>query len=444
MDLTLTLPHPHTKQAEIINHPAKRKTICAGRRFGKTHMAAMEGVERFLEGRRVLFASPTQDQVDTFWEMAKEWLRPMLDKRLVYKNESKRLMVFNHNGGRIKAKTAWNADTMKGDYGDFIVLDEFAQMHPDVWDFVVAPMLADTDGDCWFISTPLRRNHFFKLYQKALGDDTGRWAQFHATTHDNPHLSAEAVAELTADMSDTAYRQEIMAEFLEQEGAVFRNIAACLFAPLDATPDQVAAHRLVAGVDWGKERDFTVISIFDATTNIEVMFDRFNQIDYTFQRDRLASLCDVWGVDEVWVEHNSIGIPNFEALQRDGLPVVAFETTAKSKPPLIESLALAFEREEAQWMDIPIATGELESYERKVSATTGRSTYSAPTGLHDDSVMARGIVWWAALHRPQSTVARSGVSGLYTSRDERAQADRRRGSGPGTRHNGRKAAPEGY
>ena len=50
------------------------------------------------------------------------------------------------NGGRIKAKTAWNADTMRGDYGDFIVLDEFAQMHPGVWDYVVSPMMLDTDA----------------------------------------------------------------------------------------------------------------------------------------------------------------------------------------------------------------------------------------------------------------------------------------------------------
>ena len=71
-----------------------------------------------------------------------------------------------------------------------------------------------------------------------------------------------------------------------------------------------------------------------------------------------------------------------------------FETTAQSKPPLIESLVLAFEREEMQWLDIPVATAELEAYERKVSQTTGRSQYSAPEGMHDDTVMARAL----ALH----------------------------------------------
>lgn len=430
MDLTITLPLLHDKQRAIHEHPAKRKVICAGRRFGKTHMAAKVGTEQMLDGRRVLFASPTQEQVDTFWELAKEWLHPLIEAKLVYKNESKRLLVFNANGGRIKAKTAWNADTMRGDYGDFIVLDEYAQMQPGVWEYVVAPMLADKDGDCWFISTPVLRNHFFRLYQKAVGDLTGRWAAFHATTHDNPYLSAEAVAELTGDMGTDAYRQEIMAEFLENAGAVFRNIAACLHAPEGTDPSDVLHHHIVGAVDWGKEHDFTVVCIFDATTRQELELFRTNKVDYHFQYQQIAALCETWGVDELWVEHNSIGSPGFEALDRAGLPVVAFETTGTSKPPLIESLALAFEREEAQWLNIPVATGELEAYERKVSAATGRSSYGAPSGLHDDTVIARALAWWGAVNRPQAALRRVAVTGMYphaerlASRSARARTGR--------------------
>jgi len=409
-----------------MHHPAKRKVVCAGRRFGKTHLAASIGCEKMIAGRRVVFASTTQDQVDTFWELAKEWLRPMIEARLIYKNESKRLMVFNYNGGRIKAKTAWNADTMRGDYGDFIVLDEFAQMHPGVWDYVVSPMMLDTDGDCWFISTPLLRNHFFQMYQKGLADDTGRWACFHATSYDNPYLNQDALTEITADMSESAYQQEIMAEFLEGAGAVFRNIRACLYEPdADITPESVRGHYVVCGIDWGKQKDSTVISVFDATTGREVDFDRFNQIDYTFQCERVGALMTKWGVQQALVELNSIGVPNFEALERANLPVVGFNTTSSSKPPLIESLSLAFEREEALWLDIPVATGELEAFERKVSAATGRSSYNAPAGLHDDSVVARALAWWAVLNRPQSHLQFARGQGLYASMDDHAQQPRR-------------------
>ena len=71
---------------------------------------------------------------------------------------------------------------------------------------------------------------------------------------------------------------------------------------------------------------------------------------------------------------------------------MGFETTASSKPPLIENLALAFEREEFQFQDDPIWTAELEAYERKVSVSTGRSQYGAPEGMHDDTVIARALM----------------------------------------------------
>jgi len=91
-----------------------------------------------------------------------------------------------------------------------------------------------------------------------------------------------------------------------------------------------------------------------------------------------------------------MGEPIIEQLQYDGLPVEGFQTTASSKPPLIENLALTLEREEWQFLSIPIATAELEAYERKVSQITGRSQYGAPEGLHDDTVIARALMRRAA------------------------------------------------
>jgi len=253
-------------------------------------------------------------------------------------------------------------------------------------------MLLDNDGDGIFIFTPKRRNHAFKMFQRAQADTTGRWASWHFTSMDNPYLSEAALAEITQDMTNESYRQEILAEFLEGEGQVFRNIAACLHAP-QSTPAEHEEHRIVMGCDWGKSQDFTVLSVVCADCGQELELDRFNQIDYHVQRQRLAVLAERWGVTEILAEENSMGTPIIEELQREGLPVAGFMTTATSKPPLIESLALALERAECQWLDVPVATAELEAYERKVSPSTGRGSYSAPEGLHDDSVIARALAW---------------------------------------------------
>jgi hypothetical protein len=104
-----------------------------------------------------------------------------------------------------------------------------------------------------------------------------------------------------------------------------------------------------------------------------------------------------WGVKHAIIEKNSIGDPGFEALERRGLPVEAFDTTVSSKPPLIENLALTLEREEMQYQSDIVWTSELEAYERKVSQNTGRSTYSAPEGLHDDTVIARALMTKASI-----------------------------------------------
>jgi hypothetical protein len=344
-----------------------------------------------LNGRRILESAPTQEQTDAFWETIKGYFGELIVAGLAKKNETRRLLDF-WNGGRIRCKTAWDADTLRGDYADLLILDEFADMDIDAWDEVGAPMLLDNDGDAVFIGTPKRRNHFFKMYQQAVADDTGRWDAWHFTSYDNPHLSEDALAEITADMTDSAYRQEIMAEFLEGEGAVFRNISACMSAPLNTTPKDHEGHKLVAGVDWAKQNDFTAISIGCLDCRQEVARDRFNKIDFHFQRQRLKALCEKWHVNFGLVETNSIGEPNLEELQRDGLPFRGFETTAKSKSPLIENLALTLEKEEWQFQEDQIWTGELEAYERSVSKNTGRSTYSAPEGMHDDTVIARALM----------------------------------------------------
>jgi len=393
-EVEIVLPEPHPKQASIISSNAKRVVINAARRAGKTTVAAMVAVRKALGQRRVLLASTTQDQADASWDKCKEWLHPLIEAGLIEKNEQRRMLTTWH-GGRIKVKTASDADTLRGDHADFLVLDECALLSADAWDKVGAPMLLDNDGDAWFISTPRRRNWFHTLYQKAVTDTTGRWQAWHFTSFDNPHLSREALADITRDLTEEAYRQEILAEFLEGEGSVFRNIPPCLTAPVNADPAAHVGHRMVMGVDWAQKNDYTALCVLCSTCRIEVALDRFNKIDWAFQRARLDALAKRWGVSFIQAEENSIGSPNIEALQREGLPVYPFTTTAASKPPLIQSLALCFERTECQWLDSPAATAELYAFESKVSATTQRVTYQAPEQLHDDTVIARALAWRA-------------------------------------------------
>jgi len=146
---------------------------------------------------------------------------------------------------------------------------------------------------------------------------------------------------------------------------------------------------------WGRDNDYTALVVIDATTQQMVAIDRYNQIEWDFQRKRLAHLARHWGVSVIWAESNSIGSVNIEELQKQNLPIRAFQTTAKTKPPLIEALSLAIERGDLQLLPHEVLLHELAQYTMHRTAT-GHYQYSAPSGGHDDTVIATALAWHGA------------------------------------------------
>jgi hypothetical protein len=298
----------------------------------------------------------------------------------------------------VVVRSADDPQSLRGEGLDLVVIDECAYVSEAAWAEALRPALSDRMGNAIFISTPKRRNWFFRLFQNGL-EDGGEWQSWQFPTAANPYIDQAEIEAAREMLPSDIFRQEYLAEFLEGEGAVFRNITACMTAP-DSTPEQHKGHRIVAGVDWAKQADYTAISVGCLDCHQEIAHDRFNKIDFHFQRERLKALTEQYNMVMMRVELNSIGEPNFEELQRDGLPVVGFQTTASTKPTLIENLALVLEKQEWQFQDDPVWTGELEAYEQKVSQSTGRSSYSAPEGIHDDTVIARALMVWGHIPAP--------------------------------------------
>ena len=128
-ELTVTLRKPHEKQKAFISSQAKRKIIRAGRRGGKTVGIAIPAVTQFLDGHRVLYAAPTEDQIGSFWYEVKRALQEPIDNGIFIKNETMHYIELPGTKQRIRAKTAYNADTLRGDYADELLLDEFQLMN---------------------------------------------------------------------------------------------------------------------------------------------------------------------------------------------------------------------------------------------------------------------------------------------------------------------------
>jgi hypothetical protein len=260
-ECTVRLKRPHPKQALFMRSTAKRKVVRAGRRSGKTTGFGTFAVEEFLQQKRVLYAVPTTEQINRFWQEVTTALREPIAAGIYKKNETEHVIEVLHTEQRIKAKTAWNADTLRGDYADVLLLDEWQLMNEDAWGVVGAPMMLDTDGDAIFGYTPPSfrtagmskahdPRHAAKLYTRAATDTTGRWAAFTFRSHDNPYLSKTALEDITSDMTALAYRQEILAEDIE-------NVPGALWTQ-QLIDEHRVAHvpefvRLVIGIDPGHE-----------------------------------------------------------------------------------------------------------------------------------------------------------------------------------------------
>lgn len=190
----------------------------------------IKAVQRFLQQRRILYAAPTTEQISRFWSTVCNALRDPIDRGVLYKNESEHIIEVPGTENRVRAKTAWNADTLRGDYADDLILDEFQLMNEDTWQLVGAPMMLDTNGNVSFIYTPpsLRSRSvtkandphhaakMFKRYQELEKTNPQRYATFHFTSMENPYLSQEALKDITSDMTSLGYRMEILAEDVDE------------------------------------------------------------------------------------------------------------------------------------------------------------------------------------------------------------------------------------
>ena len=224
----------HPKQAEFVHHPAKRKIARCGRRGGKTVGVSNVAVDAFLRGHRVLYAVPTGNQLDTFWYEVKRALEEPLARNVLYKNEGMHLIERRGTQNRLRAKTAWNADSLRGDFADVLILDEWQLMDEDAWERVGQPMLLDNDGTAIFIYTPpslVSRSvskardprHAAKMFKAAQADTTGEWAAFAWSSHDNPFISPVALDRAARGMTRLAYQQEILAlDATEAPGALWK------------------------------------------------------------------------------------------------------------------------------------------------------------------------------------------------------------------------------
>ena len=283
--MTITLPRLHPAQARIEREARRFNVADCGRRFGKDVMAVKKLIEPALRGYPVAWFAPTHKMLRETWRDVSFRLAPIATKM----NEQE-LRIELLTRGVVDMWSLESDDTARGRKYKRVIINEAAMVAhlEDAWQKVIRPTLADYEGDAWFLSTPRGMNFFRTLYQ--WGQDAARpdWASWQMPTTANPFIKASEVEAARRELPERTFRQEFLAEFIEDGNGIFRRVTdAATVQPQDAP---MAGHQYIIGVDWAKLEDFTVFTVMDTTTREVVYMDRFNQIDYQTQIGRLWAL----------------------------------------------------------------------------------------------------------------------------------------------------------
>jgi len=208
----------HPAQLEIFNSTARFKAVAAGRRFGKSRLAAWILLIKALQSdsKDVFYIGPTFQQAkDIMWSMLKE-----LGEDLIVAAHENTAVLTLINGRKIYLKGSDRPDTLRGVGLAYVVLDEYASMKPQVWEQIIRPTLADVRGGALFIGTPAGKNHFYDVYQDALKLDD--WEAFQFNSTDNPFIPDDEIEAARDSMSSMSFRQEFEASFETFSGGVFK------------------------------------------------------------------------------------------------------------------------------------------------------------------------------------------------------------------------------
>lgn len=208
-------------QQKVWQDSSRFQIIAAGRRTGKSRLAAWKLLVKALQATTgtVFYVAPTQGQArDIMWKLLLE-----IGHTVIKNTHVNNLEITLVNGIQIRLKGADRPETMRGVSLYYLVLDEYADIRPDVWEQILRPALADLKGEAMFIGTPMGRNHFYDLYKYGELSSDEDYKAWHFTSYDNETLDPNEIEAAKKSMSSYAFRQEFMASFESLGSEIFKD-----------------------------------------------------------------------------------------------------------------------------------------------------------------------------------------------------------------------------
>jgi hypothetical protein len=379
--------------------------VACGTKFGKT-LAACGGMALAAPKKRNTLwriVAPIYRQTKISWKYISQ-IWP--SEPYITKNKTDMTMHINGTNGELQFWHGQNPEDLEGEGVSGQVNDECAKLKEQVMSST-RTTVTRTRGKILNISTPRGRNWFYKGCMRAKEEmerakREGRVPReifLTAPTSANPHIPQESIDEAKRLLPDRLFRQYYLAEFVE-DGSVFvkpkidpwwkdeylRDGSVESWIHPDASDITI-----VAGCDWAKKQDFTVLTCWDYSSFPFrcVGFLRFQGKRYTEQVvDVVRFLRNFKSVEILYHDKTGVGEAIDDILdQVPGLVYKGIVFSTQSKSYMVNDLITSMEKKEVVYPWWPELLSEFDSFE--VDTTDlGTMRYRAAEGSHDDIVFS--------------------------------------------------------
>ena len=387
---------PYEFQKKIIDDILKKDdmfyTLVCGRQIGKTllliNMLLYYGINK--PKTTLLWVSP-------FYSMAVKVLSQIIDAIELTPitkeaNKSEKIITLI-NGTRIYFRSAEKPETIRGLAIDYCFIDEAQDVSDDAFNKAILPTLTAKGKKCLIAGTPKSKNWFYQYFHRA---EENNYNSYTAPSSISPYVSAEFLEEQKQSLPPSIYEQEFEAKWQEGDGEVFSNIdGVCILDKWLPTRD-----RTFGGLDIGTKQDYSVLTIQDRNGRV-VHIWRERGLEYSQIVSKVVYLCKQYKTD-LYVEANSIGDVVYEMIRKQYKNVKPFITTNTTKENIIRRLI-------SDIADISVELPspnlfnplykELQMFQYKF-LPSGKITYQAMAGFHDDCVMSLAICNFNRIENP--------------------------------------------
>lgn len=353
------------------------------------------------------YIAPTSNQSR---KVFREMCKCLEDTPLVKASNVNLMSVEFWNGSEVHFKSAEQKDgalrgfTCKG--RGLLCVDEAAYISAEVFANVLNYTNVN-NNNVIVVSTPkFESGFFYDLYCQGLTGDKENVVTIDVNDYDTSRFLPEDKKEFyRSTMPPLQYQTDIEGLFIKEFSTVFGEFSSVCTNKYNALNTN-----FYFGVDWGTGSggDRTAISIFnDEKQQVGLYF--FDDKDPQQTINYIMDLVDEYNPKKITVEQNSIGkvygdMLRKEVVKRNGITFRFFNTNNTSKNKIVNQLQVAISNKTIQLLDNTDLKLELSNYEVQ-KTPTGKITYNAASGYHDDILMSTMIAYDSIINKNRLQVA---------------------------------------